>query len=40
MIVLNVMDMFGFPIIGGLFLLLIGFVYIMIGGVLRNKKEQ
>lgn len=33
-------NLIGLLIIGGLLLLLFGFTYVMIGGVLRNKKEK
>ena len=38
--VLTGMDIVGLPIIGVFLLLLVGFIYTMISGVLRNKKEE
>ncbi|MGY3190634.1 hypothetical protein ACVWXS_005406 [Lysinibacillus sp. TE18511] len=34
------MKLIGLIILGGLFLLLLSFIYIIIGVVLRNKKEK
>ncbi|MFJ7952551.1 hypothetical protein ACIQZG_13595 [Lysinibacillus sp. NPDC096418] len=38
--VLTGIDFLGLPILGGLLLLLLSFIYVMIAGVLRNKKEK